>query len=74
MVPQMVFDFSLMGGYSSESGFWQTGKSGLVISNRKMTSGISLPPVHATVCRKISERLKDKKDSEKFLIHTESRK
>ena len=26
-----------------------------------------MPPIHATVCRKIFERSKDKKDSEKFL-------
>ncbi len=66
MVPQIVFDPDSLGGYFPEPGFWQTEKSGLV-KEGKLTSGITMPPVHATVCRKIFERAKDKKESEIFL-------
>ena len=66
MVPQIVFDPNSLGGYFPEPDFWQTEKSGQV-NDGKLTSGITMPPVHATVCRKVFERSEDKKAGEKFL-------
>lgn len=66
MVPQIVFDLNALGGYFPEPDFWQAEKSGLVTKG-KLTSGITMPPVHATVCRSVFEHADDKKEAEYFL-------
>ena len=66
MVPQIIFNPSSLGKYFPEPDFWETEKSGFVPEG-KLTSGITMPPIHATVCRLIFERAIDKKEATSFL-------
>ncbi|MDY6953442.1 MAG: DUF547 domain-containing protein, partial [Thermodesulfobacteriota bacterium] len=52
MVPQIVFNPDALGGYFPEPDFWQTDKCGKVPPGR-LTSGITMPPVHAIAVEKI---------------------
>ncbi len=66
MVPQIVFDPKYLGGYFPEPDFWQAESSGKVPEG-KLTSGITMPPIHATVCRLIFERAEDSAEAKVFL-------
>ncbi len=52
MVPQIVFNPDALGHYFPEPDFWQTERSPLAPSG-KLTSGITMPPVHAIAVEKI---------------------
>jgi hypothetical protein len=52
MLPQIVFNPHELGHYFPEPDFWQTERSPHVPKN-KLTSGITMPPVHAIVVEKI---------------------
>jgi hypothetical protein len=66
MVPHIVFNPDVLGSYFPEPDFWQVWKS-KAAPKEKLTSGITMPPVHATACRSIFENAKDKKEAERFL-------
>jgi hypothetical protein len=66
MVPHIIFNPPSLGSYFPEPDFWQTEKSGF-LPHGKITSGITMPPLHATVCRLIYERATDKKGAKSFL-------
>ena len=66
MMPQIVFNSAALGSYFPEPDFWQAERSGQVPEG-KLTSGITMPPVHATTCRFVYERAEDKKGAERFL-------
>ena len=52
MVPQIVFNPDALGHYFPEPDFWQADRSGMVPQG-KLTSGITMPPVHALAVEKI---------------------
>ncbi|MDY6988628.1 MAG: DUF547 domain-containing protein [Thermodesulfobacteriota bacterium] len=52
MVPQIVFNPDALGGYFPEPDFWQTERCSKVPPG-KLTSGITMPPVHAIAVEKI---------------------
>jgi hypothetical protein len=54
MVPQIVFNRDALGHYFPEPDFWQTEKSRNAPQNR-LTSGITMPPVHAVAVEKFYE-------------------
>jgi hypothetical protein len=52
MVPQIVFNREALGHYFPEPDFWQTERSPHAPENQ-LTSGITMPPVHAITVEKI---------------------
>ncbi len=52
MVPQIVFNAQSLGHYFPEPDFWQTERSPNAPTG-KLTSGITMPPVHAVAVEKI---------------------
>lgn len=52
MVPQIVFNPDALGHYFPEPDFWQTERSQNA-PQRKLTSGITMPPIHAVAVEKI---------------------
>ena len=66
MVPHIVYNPDALGHYFPEPDFFQTTRSKDAPSG-KLTSGISMPPVHATACRAIYEHAADRKEAERFL-------
>ena len=52
MVPQIVFNPDALGNYFPEPDFWQTDRSSKAPPG-KLTSGITMPPVHALAAEKI---------------------
>ncbi len=52
MVPQIVFNPDTLGGYFPEPDFWETERSPNAPPG-KLTSGITMPPVHAVAVEKI---------------------
>ncbi|MBW1786230.1 MAG: DUF547 domain-containing protein [Deltaproteobacteria bacterium] len=48
MIPQIVFNPAAMGHYFPEPDFWQ-------VPDNRMTSGVTMPPLHATACLHIHE-------------------
>ena len=60
MVPQIIFNPEVLGNYFPEPDFWQ-------IPDGKLTSGITMPPLHAIACRNIYEEAKDKERALIFL-------
>ena len=60
MVPQIVFNPEALGNYFPEPDFWQ-------VPDGRLTSGITMPPIHATACLHIYEHGKDKKKAKDFL-------
>lgn len=52
MVPQIVFNPEALGHYFPEPDFWQTEKSENAPASQ-LTSGITMPPVHAVAAEKI---------------------
>ena len=60
MVPQIVFNPKALGHYFPEPDFWQT-------PDGRLTSGITMPPIHATACWHIYEHAKDGDTATDFL-------
>lgn len=60
MVPQIAFDPRALGNYFPEPDFWQ-------IPDGRMTSGISMPPLHATACLHIYRHARDQERVKEFL-------
>lgn len=60
MIPQIVFNPQALGDYFPEPDFWQ-------IPGNRLTSGITMPPVHATACLYIYRKAKDRGMARKFL-------
>jgi len=52
MLPQIVFNPDALGNYFPEPDFWQTDRSSKA-PHGKLTSGITMPPVHALAVEKI---------------------
>ncbi|HID30471.1 MAG TPA: hypothetical protein EYP19_10775 [Desulfobacterales bacterium] len=52
MVPQIVFNPDALGNYFPEPDFWQTDRSSKAPPG-KLTSGITMPPVHALAVEKV---------------------
>jgi hypothetical protein len=66
MLPQIVFDPGELGHYFPEPDFWQTERSSYT-PNGKLTSGITMPPVHAIAAEKIYETAGRKHKAKEFL-------
>jgi len=60
MVPQIVFNPRALGNYFPEPDFWQA-------PDGRLTSGITMPPVHATACLHIYRKAKNKMLAKDFL-------
>jgi hypothetical protein len=60
MVPQIVFNPETLGNYFPEPDFWQ-------VPDGRLTSGITMPPVHATACLHIYRKAKDPGTAKDFL-------
>ncbi|MCP4681165.1 MAG: DUF547 domain-containing protein [Desulfobacterales bacterium] len=60
MVPQIVFNKKALGNYFPEPDFWQ-------VPDGRLTSGITMPPVHATACLYIYKQAKDRILAKDFL-------
>jgi hypothetical protein len=66
MLPQIVFDPDNLGHYFPEPDFWQTERSPHAPPT-KLTSGITMPPVHAIAVEEIWENAKNKRAARLFL-------
>jgi hypothetical protein len=66
MVPQIVFNRKALGHYFPEPDFWQTGHSAHA-PHDYLTSGITMPPIHAYAVLKIYENAQDKEKVKPFL-------
>ncbi|MBE9503221.1 MAG: DUF547 domain-containing protein [Proteobacteria bacterium] len=66
MVPQIVFNKDKLGNYFPEPDFWQTENSPNAPEGI-LTSGITMPPIHAVAALRISENARDNKDVKPFL-------
>jgi hypothetical protein len=66
MVPQIVFNSDALGHYFPEPDFWQTESSSYAPKDR-LTSGITMPPVHAITVEKIYANAKDPRSVVPFL-------
>jgi hypothetical protein len=60
MVPQIVFNPRALGNYFPEPDFWQIPGGGL-------TSGITMPPLHATACLHIYQHTRQSDEARSFL-------
>lgn len=59
MLPQIVFEPGALGGYFPEPDFWQ-GERSPHYPDDHLTSGITMPPVHAIAARQIVEHAEDR--------------
>lgn len=66
MLPQIVFNKRKLGTYFPEPDFWQTERSPNAPDN-VVTSGITMPPVHAFAVLEIYENAKNKREVISFL-------
>jgi hypothetical protein len=66
MIPQIVFNKKALGRYFPEPDFWETGLSANAPDNY-LTSGITMPPIHAFAVLKIYENAKEKSRLMPFL-------
>ncbi len=66
MIPQIVFNPSALGNYFPEPDFWQADKSPDAPKG-KLTSGITMPPIHATACRAVFEKADNREEAKEFL-------
>ena len=66
MVPQIVFNPDVLGHYFPEPDFWQTERSPHLPEGR-LTSGITMPPVHAIAAEHIYEYARDREGVVPFL-------
>jgi len=60
MVPQIVFNPEALGNYFPEPDFWQ-------IPGGRLTSGITMPPLHAIACLHIYQHAKNRRQAHDFL-------
>jgi hypothetical protein len=60
MVPQIVFNPQALGNYFPEPDFWQ-------VPDGRLTSGITMPPLHAIACLHIYEKAQEKRTAHGFL-------
>ena len=60
MLPQIIFNPDTLGHYFPEPDFWQ-------VPGGRLTSGITMPPLHATACRHIYESATDGEAAKDFL-------
>ena len=60
MLPQIVFNDQALGNYFPEPDFWQ-------VPNGKLTSGITMPPLHAIACLHIYQHAKSRHKAHDFL-------
>lgn len=60
MVPQIIFNPEALGHYFPEPDFWQ-------VPDGRLTSGITMPPLHAIACRRMHDKAKDKDGTREFL-------
>ncbi|NIO07422.1 MAG: glycoside hydrolase [Deltaproteobacteria bacterium] len=66
MVPQIVFNPDALGGYFPEPDFWQGERSSHHPANA-LTSGITMPPVHAMAALKIVRKAQDRNSARDWL-------
>ena len=66
MVPQIVFNPDALGHYFPEPDFWQSERSPHAPQDR-LTSGITMPPVHAITVEKIYSNAKNRRQASAFL-------
>jgi hypothetical protein len=66
MLPQIVFNPKELGHYFPEPDFWQTERSSNTPSG-KLTSGITMPPVHAIAAERIYRNASRPRDAVPFL-------
>lgn len=60
MIPQISFNPKSLGNYFPEPDFWQ-------VPGNKLTSGITMPPLHATACLHIYRHSRNKRRALEFL-------
>lgn len=60
MIPQIVFNPSALGNYFPEPDFWQ-------VPGGRLTSGITMPPLHATACLTVYRKTRNGEDARAFL-------
>jgi len=60
MVPQIVFNPEALGNYFPEPDFWQ-------VPDGRLTSGITMPPIHASACRHVYQEARHKERARNFL-------
>lgn len=65
MLPQIVFNRKRLGSYFPEPDFWITEKS-IHAPDDHLTSGITMPPIHAVAALKIYENARDKDNVKSF--------
>lgn len=61
MIPQIVFNPDALGNYFPEPDFWQ-------VPGGKLTSGITMPPLHAIACLYIYKHAKNHHKARDFLM------
>mgnify|MGYP006278455547 CR=1 FL=1 len=61
MLPQIVFDPDALGGYFPEPDFWQAERSPHA-PREHLTSGITMPPIHAVAARRIVHFARDRNE------------
>lgn len=66
MVPQIVFNPEELGHYFPEPDFWQTERSPYAPAG-KLTSGITMPPIHAVAVEKIYQNARQPRSVRPFL-------
>ncbi len=60
MIPQIVFNAQALGNYFPEPDFWQ-------VPGSRLTSGITMPPLHAIACLHIYQHAKSRHKANDFL-------
>ena len=60
MLPQIVFNAQALGNYFPEPDFWQ-------VPGSRLTSGITMPPLHAIACLHIYQHAKSRQKANDFL-------
>ncbi len=67
MIPQIVFNKEKLGTYFPEPDFWQVEKLSPYAPEGYLTSGITMPPIHAVAVLKIYKNAKEKDEVIPFL-------
>ncbi len=66
MLPQIVFNKGALGGYFPEPDFWQSERSPQFPGN-VLTSGITMPPVHAIAALRVFNHARDQDAAREWL-------
>ena len=66
MLPQIVFNPKTLGGYFPEPDFWQ-GERSTNYPKGVLTSGITMPPVHAIAAHRVFEHAQDRTAAREWL-------